>query len=94
MEPNWNELELIFQELYDKKYLERSDKILTLIQDLDFNYNQALIICKSMDIRDYSSIILMAYLKRALKKSGLKQYKSENKYDLFDLIKMSKLLIN
>jgi hypothetical protein len=86
MEPNWGELEHIFQELYNKKYLERSDKILTLIQDLNYNYIEAKNICKSMDIRDYSSTILGAYLKRALKKNN-KVAETNNLFELINHVK-------
>lgn len=91
MEPNWYELECIFQELYNKQYLVKSDKLLTLIQDLKYDYLEATKICKSMDIRDYSSIILIAYLKRALKKSNTVIFETNN---LLEMIKQIKKLIN
>ena len=87
MEPNWNELEFIFQELYNKKYLVKSDKFLTLTQDLKFNHFEAASICKSMDIRDYSSIILIAYLKRALKKSNCTIFETNNLLDMINQVK-------
>lgn len=90
MEPNWNELEYIFQELYNKNYLEKSDKLLTLTQDLKYNYLEAKQLCNSMDIRDYPTTILVAYLKRALKKSKINIPENNN---IFDIAKQAKLLI-